>query len=146
MPDDPRTAFASVDDLKKRLKRDALDGADADLATVLLEAATASISVEIDKDETWVERIETVPRMLKFVCVEVAARIFNNPEAAASAQERLGAHSRAVTYREAAKGGGLTLTDQEKLLVRSAVYGETSASVKTKSHATEIFDNQRPRL
>lgn len=132
-------SFATVDDVAGRYGRPLTD-AQATSAEFLLEAATAVIADAASKDDAWAAALDPVPQMLRFVAVELAVRTLDNPGALRSFQEQLGVHSRSESYRDAAAGGGLMLTEVEVRLVRRIVYGRTTASVKTASLADEVYD------
>lgn len=132
-------AFATVTDIATRLGR-TLSDADRAMVELLLEAATSIIAEAAGKDDDWAAALSPVPRVLRFVCVEVVTRAMANPEGLARIQEQLGAYQYGKSFREAAAGGGLLLTPTEELLVRRAVHGRLSASVKTESLADELYE------
>lgn len=131
--------FATADDIAQRRGRTFTEDERA-MADLLCEAATAVITDAAGKTDAWADTLDPVPRILKFVAIEVVARVMPNPDGLRSFQEQLGAYSHSESYRDVATGGGLLLTQSEVLLVRRAVWGTTSGSVKVASAATEIAD------
>lgn len=129
-------AFASVDDIANRLGRD-LSGGETTSVELLLEGATAVIANAADKDDDWATDLEaaTVPRILKFVCIEAVCRALANPSSLQSLQEALGQASYSARF-----GPGLMLTDSEQLLVRREVYGTGSGSSRPEGFIEELHD------
>lgn len=116
-------AFAENTDVATRLKRD-LDDTESALADLLIESATALIAAEAGKSWEWAEELpEPVHPLLRAVCLEVVARVMENPEGLNSSSERLGAHEESRTFRRGDQGGDLLLTDRESRLVRFAING-----------------------
>lgn len=89
---------------------------------MLLDGATAVIEQAVDVAEA---DIDPMPRILRFVAVEVAVRGMANPSGLASRSEALGAASQTERFRD---DGGLWLTDSECRLVREAVLGQLSGT------------------
>ena len=127
-------AFAIVEDVETRLGL-SLTGDERIRVELLLDSATAVIAEVVGKDEA---DIDPVPPVVEFVAVEVAARMLNTSPGVQSEQESLGAFSYSRTYKR--DGGGVLLTKSEELLVRKAVYGGTSGSVRIRSHVDDIYE------
>jgi hypothetical protein len=123
-------AFASTADVARRLGRDSLTDTETEMAEWLLAAAGAVIAVAADKDDAWATGLDPVPTILKVVATEVVVRVMENPSSLHSVQETLGAHSRSTSFRKVAEGGGLLLSDTERMLIRLAVYGTATASTR----------------
>lgn len=126
-------AFATVDDVARRLGRASLSESETLMAEALLDAATAVITEAAGKDDAWVEALDPVPKILKVVCVELVVRVMENPGQAARFQEQLGEYSHSQSFRAAAEGGGLLLTDPERELVRIAAGSPIYGSAKVPS-------------
>lgn len=114
--------FATTLDLETRLGR-SFDEAESDLSDLLIESAMAVIAVEAGKSWEWAESLTEVHPLLRAVCIEVAARVMQNPEQLHSHSEQLGAHQESKAFRRGGEGGDLFLTDRETRLVRFAVNG-----------------------
>lgn len=132
-------AFADVTDVATRLGRD-LTSDEGGQATYLLDLATALIAAACDKDDAWAAALSPVPAILNLFCVELVVRGMANPTGLASVSEALGQYSSTQRFREAAAGGGMFLSELEERVIRRAVFGSTTASVKTESLATEVAD------
>jgi len=130
-------AFATTGDVAVRLRRE-LDEADAALAEMLIESATAVIAAEAGKTWQWAEGLNPVPPLVKAVCVEVVARVMENPEQLHSYSEQLGEHQQSKAFRRGADGGDITLTDRETRLVRFAIRGTSAGYAIAPSLADRI--------
>ena len=120
--------FATALNLETRLKR-SLDDADSALADLLIESAMAVIAAEVGKPWEWAEDLpDPVHPLLRAVCIEVVARVMENPEQLHSFSEQLGAHHESKAFRREGEGGDLLLTDRESRLVRFAINGTLTAS------------------
>lgn len=120
-------AFATTTDVELRLGRE-LTTAEEDQVELLTAAATAVITQEAGKTEAWADDLDPVPRVLRYLTVELVLRAMANPQGVVSFTEQLGAYSTSQRFRDT--GGGLLLTKQEGILVRQAVYGETTGSAR----------------
>jgi hypothetical protein len=132
-------AFATPADVKRRLGRD-LNEAEAGIVDFLLEAATAGITAAVGKTDEWADALNPVPRIVKIVTVELVMRAKANPDGVVSMREQLGSYAVSQQYRAAAETMDILPTRSEELLLRQAVFGRTSGSVKTESVATELYD------
>lgn len=132
-------SFATVDDIATRAGR-AFSATEEATADALCEAATAVVAAAADKDDDWADNLDPIPRILRFVTVELVNRVMANPNALRSFSETLGAFQHSEGYRDNVAGGGLELTTSEQLMVRRAVYGRTSGSARVESTATELHD------
>lgn len=120
-------AFATTFDIETRLKRSFEDTEEV-LAELLIESAMAVIAVEAGKSWDWADSLpEPVHPLLRAVCIEVVARVMENPEQLHSFSEQLGAHQQAKAFRRGGEGGDLTLSDRESRLVRLAINGTLAA-------------------
>lgn len=132
-------AFCTAEDVATRLGR-TFTTAQSDSAELLCEAATATIADAAGKDDDWSDALDPVPRILRHLAIELVCRTMRNPDGLARFQEQLGAYAHSESYRDAARGGGMQLTEVEHLLVSRTVWGRTSASVRPESTATELHD------
>lgn len=132
-------AFADATDVATRLGRD-LTADEAAQATYLAELATALIAAACDKTDAWAAALSPVPTILSLFCVELVARSMPNPAGLLSLSETLGQYSSTQRFRDAAAGGGMALSELEERVIRRAVFGTNSGSVKTESLATELAD------
>lgn len=139
----PLMAFATPGDLAIRLRRD-LDSADEALAEMLVESATAVIAAELGKTSEWADGLDPIPPLLKAVCVEVAARVMENPEQLHSYSEQLGEHQQTKAFRRGVDGGDITLTDRETRLVRFAVKGSAAGYAIAPTLADRIAGGDCP--
>jgi hypothetical protein len=126
-------AFASTPDIEKRLGR-SLDGSEAESVDFLLEGAQAVIEQAVDKTE---EQIGDVPKVLRFMAVELVLRARSNPQGLASQSETLGAHSHTERFRGEGSSSDMLLTKIEERMVREAVYGQLSGTGQAKSLASD---------
>lgn len=131
-------AFATPEDIATRFGRE-LSAIEAATAEWLLDGATAAIAQAADKDDAWAENLSPVPKILRSLCVELARRAMSNPEGLRSMSEQLGAYQHSRSFRDAAAGGDITLTDIEERLVRRTVYGRTSGSAKVGSVLDQLY-------
>lgn len=116
-------AFATTTDIETRLSR-SFDAAESALADLLIESAMAVIAAEAGKSWEWAEKLPgPVPPLLRAVCIEVVARVMENPEQLHSYSEQLGARQESKAFRRVGEGGDLFLTDRESRLVRFAING-----------------------
>ncbi len=128
--------FATLNDLALRLPGTATSSAgltakQSAQGTMLLQSATDVITDAVDRDATWANALSPVPAVLRAVCLEVVARVMQNPDGARSQSETLGQWSYATSYTDAAHGFGLT--DREVALCRRAVLGQTCGSAHLES-------------
>lgn len=130
-------AYATSEDVTARLGRDLTD-AEAASVDFLLEAAGGLIREALLKPEDW--EPDPVPSVFRFLSVEVACRIFANPESAGLILERLGAHEHRLDFRGVDGSGGLFLSPAEIRRLRMAVYGRTTESVRVGSIFREVGD------
>jgi hypothetical protein len=133
------TGFASLDDLALRLGfASAADLTAAQVAQgeMLLLAASGLIVDAVDRDDAWAAALTTVPAVLRAVCLEMVARVMQNPSGVRSQSETLGQHSRSASFTDNAHG--LTLTDAEERMCRRTAIGATSGSAYVDSIITEM--------
>ena len=129
-------AFATTDDVSARLGRN-LEASEIDAVTFLLDAATASVTLEAGRTDAWAAALTPVPAMLRFVTVDVVCRALANPSGLASLQEQLGSASYSARFRDA--GGGLELTPSERRIVRLAAGRAATGSVAVESILTPLY-------
>lgn len=126
--DDEMPPLASISMLGAKLGYDP-EESELTRAEQLLDAASEMIRDEAGK--TWVSEttgaLETVPRRVARICVEVAYRAFTNPEALS--QRSIGDSSK--SYDRAGREGGesIYLTDDEARAIRKAAGVSSFASV-----------------
>lgn len=128
--------FATVEDVATRFRRELTEAETAD-AQLLLEGATAIVTVALGKDEEWVEDLVEVPGVLRIVTLALVVREMQNPGGLASVRKQIGSYSYARTFREA--GGDLLLTKAERMLVRRAILGPLVGSARAESLADELY-------
>lgn len=134
-------AFASKDDVAKRLKR-SLTSTEEVTADFLLEAAQAVIEEAVERDEAQIQALKgAVPSALRFIAVELTIRALSNPEGLVSKSESLGAYANTKRFRKDYQGEGaqgeLELTPIQERLVRRAVWGRLSGTAQMGSVATD---------
>lgn len=131
--------LATLTELAVRLGRidaDALSTQQQAQGTQLLGTATDLILEAVNRDTDWLDDLDPVPRVLRAVCIEVAARVMTNPAGVRTEGETLGQHQHSVSYAEGA--GLLYLTDRELRLCRRVALGAGSGSAVLESLATTI--------
>lgn len=108
-------------------------------AVLLLDLATGLIAAEGGFGDTWATELDPVPVVLKGVCLSVAGRVWSNPESLRSLQEQLGSFQEARTFAIA----GLALTDAERDVVRNALGESGTATTRSESWMTDLYDPDR---
>lgn len=126
-------AFASTNDVAARLGR-ALTATESTSAGFLLEAAQGVIELAVEANEA---AIVPLPPVLRFMAVELVLRAMANPSNLISEQETLGVYQHTERFRSAESE--LLLTNLEELMVRQAVKGSLSGSVRIQSHVDDIY-------
>jgi hypothetical protein len=114
-------AFAETSDVVARIGR-SLSTAEETKYAAALEDAQALLEVAIDRTET---EMETASPALRGICVSVAMRIASNPHGMARHTQALGAFSETKSFQAE---GAITLTEQEELLARRAVWGTNTSN------------------
>ncbi len=120
-----------------------LVGDEADKVEALLEDATALIGLELaGSDVAWLkdEPEEEVPAGVKAVCIQVAYRVFSNPDSVA--REELGAVAR--TYRGTDQSDALWLTQNEARLIRRAAGTSSITSIPVETPYSGDPDEVHP--
>ncbi len=128
--------FASLADLAARIG--ALTDEHVTRGTLLLDLATGIIADAVNRAA---QDITPVPIVLRAVCLEMVARVTNNPTGARSESERLGEYQHTTAFADDAQL--LTLTDHEARMCRRAVHGRlsgTSMPATTLDHVIELAD------
>lgn len=125
----PEVEFASLDDLAVILgvgTASALTEMQLTQAEMLLPMVAGLIIDAVDRDTAWALALDSVPPIIRAVCLTVVKRFMDNPSGARSQSETLGQYSYAASFTDGAHG--LMLTDAEVALCRRAVYGRGSGS------------------
>ncbi len=125
------TMFATLGELADRIGAAELTDTQAAQGTLLLELATGLIVEAVDRDDTWAAALEEIPTSVRTTCVEMVARVMNNPTGARSQSETLGAHQYSTSFTDGAHGLELTASDISRC--RRAILGQTSASARVES-------------
>lgn len=131
-------AFATTDELRKRAGRSALTATETDQATALLDAASASICEEIGFSEERVNELAPGSNLLKHVAITVALRLMANPEGLRAKSRTLGDFTSSKTFRDGSDS--IELSENDKLLVRRAVFGTNSGSSRPAGVVEEVHD------
>lgn len=132
-------AFATAEDIATRLGEESLSATEKGSAELLIELATAVIAEAVDQDDAWAEELAPVPTIVKALTIELVCRAMASPQGLASATETLGAYSRSETYRKDLSSA-LMLTELEERMLRRAIVGQLSGSVRIESHIDDIYD------
>lgn len=127
-------AFATSQDVETRVGRD-LTTAEIGQAGQLLDAATAIMAEAAGKDDEWAADLDPVPQVLKTVCIEIVARVIDNPSNLDSFRESIGAYSYSKDFR----AGYLMPTPPERDLIRRVVGTATTGSPRMDSYIKDIF-------
>ena len=127
-------ALATAQDVADRLGRD-LTATEVTTIEALIDFASAAIGLAVGKDDDWIATYDP-PQIVRFICADVALRSFNNPTFAARTQETLGSYSYSVDF--GSQPPGMALTELEQRMVRKAVFGRTSGSVRLGSMFQEV--------
>lgn len=130
--------FATLEELGVRLGL-TFTAAQTAQASLLLSLATGLIIEVVNRDDTWAATYSPIPRLVRAVCLEVVARVMQNPTGARSESETLGQYQHSTSYTDGTHG--LVLTDAEALLCRRAIIGATSGSAAMDSLATQVAEN-----
>ncbi len=110
-------SLASLSDLNARLTGEVASGDETTRAQAALDDASALIRAEANTNWTDdADALEDVPDIIVTVCVQVAKRIFLNPEWKSS--ETLGSYAYQVSGMA---GGPLELTKAERKMIRRAI-------------------------
>lgn len=131
-------ALATTADVETRLGR-ALTAAEEALAEQTIEAVTAQIVDEVDRDLDWAADLDPVPGVLRSLCVEKVIVVGTNPSGLASENETLGAHTYGRTFQRS-NDVGIFLTDLEKRIARQAVYGTNAGSSTPRALPDRMID------
>ncbi len=94
------------------LLRQPLTGDDEAWAELVLGGVSSLIREAANR--TW--ETDPVPDVVEFVALNIAARVFRNPDAASSVAKNTGPFGRTITFADP-KAVGFYLTDDEKRLV-----------------------------
>ena len=127
-------AFATAEDIEKRLGRP-LSDAQREQAEALIADAGAVILAELNLPEGC--EVEPDELLCGMTCTLVM-RAMANPQGLASESETLGAHSHSRGFSR--NGGGLTLTENEKLILRRHKYKRLSGTSRPESVVEEMYD------
>jgi hypothetical protein len=127
-------AFATTSDVQTRIGR-TLTTAETNQASQLLTAATSIIAQAGGKDDDWVDDLETTPQILKTVCIEMVARVVDNPANLDSFRETIGSYSYSKDFR----AGYLMPTPPERDLIRQVIGTPSTTGVRLDSVLTDVF-------
>lgn len=127
-------AFATTSDVQTRIGR-TLTTAETNQASQLLTAATSIIAQAGGKDDDWVDDLETIPQILKTVCIEMVARVVDNPANLDSFRETIGSYSYSKDFR----AGYLMPTPPERDLIRHVIGTPSTTGVRLDSVLTDVF-------
>jgi hypothetical protein len=130
-------AFATADNVAARLGRPLTD-AEKGSAEFLIDSAASLVALAVDRDESWAESLNPVPKVLRLIVVEATCRALTNPNGLESFQESLGDHGHTETFRRSAEAAGLLLTQQERDLARRTVLGSGLSSMRTPPPDCEV--------
>jgi hypothetical protein len=124
-------AFATVDDIATRLEETSLSATAQASATQLLDEATALIVDAAGKLEADISG--TAFEVCKGQTIRLVCRTMASPQGLRSASETLGAYSRTEAYGQEA----MSLTKDEELRIRRAVWGSITDSVAIQATQVE---------
>lgn len=127
-------AFATTSDVQTRIGR-TLTTAETNQASQLLDAATSIIAQAGGKDDEWVDELEETPGILKTICIELVARVVDNPSNLDSFRESIGSYSYSKDFR----AGYLMPTPQERDLIRQVIGTPTTTGVRIESVISDVF-------
>lgn len=127
-------AFATTSDVQTRIGR-TLTTAETNQASQLLVAATSIIAQAGGKDDDWVDELETTPQILKTICIEMVARVVDNPANLDSFRETIGSYSYSKDFR----AGYLMPTPPERDLIRQVIGTPSTASPRIESVLSDVF-------
>lgn len=127
-------AFATTSEVQTRIGR-TLTTAETNQASQLLDAATSIIAQAGGKDDDWVDELETTPQILKTICIELVARVVDNPANLDSFRETIGSYSYSKDFR----AGYLMPTPQERDLIRQVIGTPSTTGVRLDSVLTDVF-------
>src|SRR4051794_7167844 len=109
-------AFATADNVRRRLGRGSLTSDQTTQAEMLLDAAATAILDAVDKTGAWADAQDTLPAAFKDISIELVARVMLNPAGARSTSRQLGAFQESTSFRDGM--GSLELTDSEEARAR----------------------------
>lgn len=132
-------AFATAEDIATRLGEESLSVADKASAELLIDLATAVIAEAVDQDDEWAKGLNPVPTIVRALTIELVCRAMASPQGLTSASESLGAYTRSESYRKD-PSTALLLTDMEERMLRRAILGQLSGSVRIESHVDDIYN------
>ena len=123
-------SLAQTSDIATRLGRDLTD-AETGQANLLIGFATTTIIAVLGCDPMfWIPPAPVRP-LLSMLCVEMVTRVVVNPEDLQRRRETIGSYTIDEMFAPRAMiAPGIYPTPTEELLIRNAVFGSNSASVK----------------
>lgn len=130
----PINNFASIEDVALRLGRDLTDSEESSVE-LLLNLASAAIRSAVDKPDDWMP--DPVPDLVRGFTIELTCRAMANPEGLFSKSETIGSYSYTNSFSKD-RPSGLSLTDDEVLALRRAVWKSNSGSARADSIATGL--------
>jgi hypothetical protein len=137
IPVAPPYTLAGVRDVRARVGRELTED-EVTQIEFLGRMATITIYTSLSKPSSWTASGDA-SAYLNVVAVEMVARTFANPDDLQSHSESIGNYSYTNRYNRNAPG--MVLTSSEELMIRNAVFGTNTASVRLPSQADEYADN-----
>lgn len=134
----PYSWSPTLDEIRARLGKSELTATEIESIELLIEAASEVIVDAAGKTPAQMAALSPVPRVLRFVAIEMICRTVGNPAGLAQLSEQLGAAQRSQTFRRD-DGSALLLTSTEVMLIRRAVRKNTSGSVVVESVLDDIW-------
>jgi hypothetical protein len=129
--------FATIDELAIRMGL-TFTTAQAAQGAMLLGMVTGLIIECVNRDDTWAATFTPIPRLVRAICLEVVARVMQNPAGARSESETIGQYQHSTSYTDGSSG--LYLTAAEEVLCRRAILGATSGSAQLDSIVTQFAE------
>ena len=104
--------------------------------TLLLKIARNVIAVDLDEDEDWADTLDPVPPALSGIAMQVAQRIYTNPESLKTVATTAGNWSQIRAYNAI----GISLTAEERATIRRALDLASVGSVRVGSIIGEVYE------
>lgn len=104
--------------------------------TLLLQIARNVIAVDLDEDEDWADELDPVPAALSGIAMQIAQRIYTNPQSLKTVSTTAGNWSQTRAYNAI----GISLTDEERATIRRALDLSSVGSVRVGSIIGAIYE------
>jgi hypothetical protein len=132
--------LTTASDVGRRLARDMTD-AEVMQCDLLINSATINILACLDRDPTtWTPPAKVKP-LLAAMCTEIVTRVIVNPEDLQRRRETIGTYMIDEMFaNRGAQAPGIAPTQTEELVMRNAVFGTNTGSVKVRSMVNELAD------